>query len=553
LEDGEIAINQADGKLYYHTAADGVASFSALPSADSTMTGVLTVQPAVAPSPPDGSVRIIGDNTNANLLIQRNADSAGSPAVRFRRTRGTAASPTPVQAGDVIGAVAWHSITTTGATASAGLIRSTCTQTPAAGEASIRTQLDFQVSDGTTQSVVFAVNPTTSNFTNSLTVGGTAVVVSSDPRLTDARTPVSHTHGNLSNTGAIGTTSGLPIITTTSGVLTTGAFGTTSGSFCQGNDARLSDARTPTTHKSTHATGGSDALTPADIGAVPAGGVVVASAGTAGAPAFTFTGDTNTGTYSPGADQWAVATGSTQRITVSAAGDVGIGVAAVANVRVNNYHTVSNVASSVCHQVFADPVATASGSYTADGVNYVLRTDVAAGVTDTGPKRTIDVAALRNHKGAAGTDQGALSFLRGAEIAYGHSRQNEALTPTTTQVVGLFLQPYAGHGTIADMYDLFIGQDAIGTGTVSNRYAIFQQSPASKNYFAGHVGIGTTTPSLSSGVGVHIGGSTLRLGTSRTPASSTATGNTGEICWDASYLYVCVSTNTWRRILHSTW
>ncbi len=72
-----------------------------------------------------------------------------------------------------------------------------------------------------------------------------------DSRLSDARTPLSHTHGNITNAGAIGVTSGLPIITTTSGVLTTGSFGTTAGTFCQGNDSRLSDARTPLSH--THA------------------------------------------------------------------------------------------------------------------------------------------------------------------------------------------------------------------------------------------------------------------------------------------------------------
>ena len=63
-----------------------------------------------------------------------------------------------------------------------------------------------------------------------------------------------HTHGNITNVGAIGATSGLPIITTTSGVLTTGAFGTTSGTFAQGNDSRLSDSRTPTAHNQAEST-----------------------------------------------------------------------------------------------------------------------------------------------------------------------------------------------------------------------------------------------------------------------------------------------------------
>ncbi|MET8694706.1 hypothetical protein ABZV65_19435 [Streptomyces bauhiniae] len=44
--------------------------------------------------------------------------------------------------------------------------------------------------------------------------------------------------------------------------------GTTSTTFAAGNDSRLSNARTPTTHASTHATGGSDPVTAAAIGAL---------------------------------------------------------------------------------------------------------------------------------------------------------------------------------------------------------------------------------------------------------------------------------------------
>ena len=63
-----------------------------------------------------------------------------------------------------------------------------------------------------------------------------------------------HTHGNITNVGAIGATSGLPIITTASGVLTTGTFGNTSGTFAQGNDSRLSDSRTPNAHNQAEST-----------------------------------------------------------------------------------------------------------------------------------------------------------------------------------------------------------------------------------------------------------------------------------------------------------
>jgi len=69
----------------------------------------------------------------------------------------------------------------------------------------------------------------------------------------------------------------------------------------------------------------------------------------------------------------------------------------------------------------------------------------------------------------------------------------------------------------------------------------------------GNVGIGTTSPTLSAGTGLHMAGSTMRLATARTPASATAAGNTGEICYDSTYGYYCVSTNVWKRYLLSTW
>jgi hypothetical protein len=68
----------------------------------------------------------------------------------------------------------------------------------------------------------------------------------------------------------LGTTANLPLKTGTNGVIEAGSFGTAAGSFCAGDDARLSDARTPSStlaHKTSHATGGTDALAPSDIGA----------------------------------------------------------------------------------------------------------------------------------------------------------------------------------------------------------------------------------------------------------------------------------------------
>jgi hypothetical protein len=85
-------------------------------------------------------------------------------------------------------------------------------------------------------------------------------VATSDARLTDARTPISHTHGNLTNDGKVGTTANLPLKTGTNGVIEAGSFSNAAGSFCEGNDARLSDDRDPNAHAASHLPDGADEI-----------------------------------------------------------------------------------------------------------------------------------------------------------------------------------------------------------------------------------------------------------------------------------------------------
>ena len=63
----------------------------------------------------------------------------------------------------------------------------------------------------------------------------------------------------------------------------------------------------------------------------PAGTVSAAGSGTAALPGIAFATDPNTGIYSPGADQLAVATNGNERLRITSAGLVGIGTSAPGN------------------------------------------------------------------------------------------------------------------------------------------------------------------------------------------------------------------------------
>lgn len=65
----------------------------------------------------------------------------------------------------------------------------------------------------------------------------------------------------------------------------------------------------------------------------------------------------------------------------------------------------------------------------------------------------------------------------------------------------------------------------------------------------GGIGVNTTTPTGK----LDINDDRVRVRTAKTPASATAAGNAGDICWDANFIYICVATNTWKRVAIATW
>lgn len=356
--------------------------------------------------------------------------------------------------------------------------------------------------NGTSNITITANTPNSLTFNNlgsgansgSTFNGGSGITISYN---TIGAAASSHVHGNISNSGAIGTTANLPVITTTNGVLTTGAFGTTASTFCEGNDARLSNTRTPTDFSVTDAKVATNATISGTKINPNFGTQNVSTSGSiSGGTIVPTSGEVpTTGLYRPALNALGVATSGIPRLYIGPNGEIGIGT-------------------------------------TSPDLGYMLHV---AGSTRFGASDT-SIVALEVGTGATG-DRLSLIDLVG---------------DTTYSDYGLRIARFPGAGGGSLIESRGSGGLVLQCTEAAPVRFITNNNEQARLDDTGRLLLGTSSAS-DSDAKLQVNHDRIRLNQSKTPSSATDTGAAGEWCWDGNYVYVCTATNTWKRSALSTW
>ncbi len=180
-------------------------------------------------------------------------------------------------------------------------------------------------------------------------------------------------------------------------------------------------------------------------------GVVEVPNGTASAPTFTFGTDTNTGLFRSAADTLSFSTGGTERMVVSAAGNVGIGTTTPSSA-LTVVGGISASADSGSNNEFFGQGATASGSFGDDNTLIGANTSLTAGING----ENVLIGA-----GVSSTAGGGRATVIGANTTNSGSRSvviGQGLNNTTDDAVVIGSGASASNGSLI----------SIGTNAVAN-------------------------------------------------------------------------------------
>jgi hypothetical protein len=180
--------------------------------------------------------------------------------------------------------------------------------------------------------------------------------------------------------------------------------------------------------------------------------------------------------------------------------------------------------------------ATASGTSSTAMGGWTIASGACSTAMGGGPlpPSTIASGACSTAIGTIVEATGDYSAAIGAVVTAGPADYTTAMgLYSTNNVANSFTVGYGTPGT-----------DAVDFRVQSGQVNVYGDLEVDDN-----VGIATTSPTAKLDVNSNI----IRLRTSKTPASASAAGNAGDICWDSNYVYICVATNTWKRAALSSW
>jgi hypothetical protein len=330
--------------------------------------------------------------------------------------------------------------------------------------------------------------------------------------------------------------------------------------------------------------------------------------GTAAAPSIAIEGDEDTGVFSPGANQLAVATNGTGRLFIDASGNVGVGlsnpsypleVASSTNSTIN----ITGGTSNSCRLFFSDTtlaigfinydhaddsinIGTAGSERlritsaglvgigsSAPGTNLHIGSGSGAGLgvllsrgattnffeahdgTKTfigGTDNTnafVKVGSLSNHPVAIVQANGSAIYIDTSQrVGIGTTSPTSPLAVSNGSNKNIEFQP--GSTCYLFAYDR-TASDYLDLDIVAENLIFSTSSERARIDSSGRLLVGASAD--SGGALLQVNGDRIRVATAKTPASAADTGTAGEICWDADYIYVCTATNTWKRSAIATW
>ncbi|MDZ7587023.1 MAG: hypothetical protein U0946_04655, partial [Patescibacteria group bacterium] len=281
-----------------------------------------------------------------------------------------------------------------------------------------------------------------------------------------------------------------------------------------------------------------------DLFGVNSSGYALLPAGAVGTPSLSFTADTNTGLYSGGTDILRFATAGSDRVTIDASGNVGIGTtgpgylldvagtASVNSLNINEAYTfptadgtsnyvlttngsgavswssvgaASISADSLDFSEFKDAMTLdASTDVAMAGYNFTFSGSGNLGIGTTAPAGTLDIGQAVTAASAgtyytaklSNSYTGTMASATPVTSIYSlYNRPNVGIGGTSPQLTNLFVNYTSGNigiGTTSVVTNLYLNYVAAptlnGGSSVTNTYAFVSEAGA------GNVGIGTTAP-----------------------------------------------------------